>query len=293
MQKIFWQLDSLITADGLKLYGIVAHPKKKSKSGIAVIVIHGLNSAFYHGLKRGHALAAACGKAGYGLTIMNNRGHDTVLPGLLERKKGVAAFGGSGFEKFTDCVYDIDATIAHMRRQGYKKIVLVGHSTGANKVAYYLSQKPNRAVIGSVLLSPISDIAGELAVHKKEYKAMIKKVQKMQKDEILVSEMGPFVMSAERFRSMYLPKTAEDMFPYYDPKARWTRFEKISKPLLLCVGAQDEWLDRSAEKYIKAFAAHASPKTRFKAVAIAGANHGFKGKEEKFARTVIQWIKNL
>jgi pimeloyl-ACP methyl ester carboxylesterase len=292
--ETLWQLDSFKTRDGLKLYGILSEPEVFDLARTAVILIHGLTGAFYHGLARAEALQALCQHAGYALAAYNNRGHDVVLPRLFENKKGIESFGGSGFEKFEDCVYDIDGVIAHLKKKGYRKFVLVGHSTGANKVAYYLSQHRSAShIVGGILLSPISDIAGEVSMHKSDYESMRKKVSRMKPGELIVSELGPFVMSPARFKSLYEPGSSEDIFPYYDEKADWKLFSKIETPLLVCVGAKDEWLDRPTKQYFEGFVAHASGKAAIETRAIPSANHGYKKKEKFLAQILIQWIQNL
>jgi pimeloyl-ACP methyl ester carboxylesterase len=289
-----WQIDSIKTRDGLKLYGILSEPEVFDSARTAVIFVHGLTSAFYHGLSRAGALQEACQAAGYALALYNNRGHDVAIPGMIPGKSGIAAFGGSGFERFEDCLHDIDAVISHLKKKGYKKFVLIGHSTGANKVAYYLAKRASaKNILGGVLLSAISDIAGELAVHKKEYLAMRAKVSTMKSDEIVLSELGPYLMSPARFKSLYTPGGSEDMFPYYDKAIPWKLFSLITTPLLVCVGQKDEWLDRPVAEYLQAFVQNAPKKTTLQTVVIPGANHGYKKREQQLAQVLIQWIQNL
>ena len=93
-----------------------------------------------------------CARIGY--FKFNTRGHDVVAG----RGRTLA---GAAFERFRDCVPDLRAVIAFARRRGYRRIVLAGHSTGANKVLYYAAKTADRRVTGLILLGPISDIAGE------------------------------------------------------------------------------------------------------------------------------------
>src|SRR5260370_1037962 len=83
----------------------------------------------------------------------NTRGHD-VVAGRGRRLAGAA------FERFGQSLADIRAMIAFARRRGYTRVVLAGHSTGANKVLYYTAR--DRRVAALALLGPISDIAGEV-----------------------------------------------------------------------------------------------------------------------------------
>ncbi len=289
-----WQLDSIKTRDGLTLSGMLSEPDIFDSGRTAVVVVHGLTSAFYQGLGRAQALHEECQAAGYALALYNNRGHNVAIPGAIPNKKGVSAFIGSGFERFEDCLYDIDAVIAHLKKKGYKKFVLIGHSTGANKVAYYLARRSRlKNIIGAVLLSAISDIAAERAVHRQEFSAMHRRVRQMKRDAIIQSELGPYVMSPARFESLYTPGGSEDMFPYYDESLPWTLFSRIATPLLVCVGAKDEWLDRPVKKYLEAFVRHTPKKATLQTAVIPGANHGYKKHEQKLAQVLIPWINNL
>lgn len=44
---------------------------------------------------------------------------------------------GCMYELFEDCIYDIDLAIQTAKDKGYKRIILLGHNYGCNKVIYY------------------------------------------------------------------------------------------------------------------------------------------------------------
>ncbi len=69
-------LAEIITKDKIPLSGIVLHPKGRRKN--AVIWVHGLSSAFYHGQPFIRELSKACIRNGIGYFKFNNRGHDVV-----------------------------------------------------------------------------------------------------------------------------------------------------------------------------------------------------------------------
>ena len=98
--------------------------------------------------------------------------------------------------------------------------------------------------------------------------------------------------SARRYLSLYRPGEAEDVFPYDRPGARWTALRAIRAPLAVMVGGRDEFLDRSPEALIEAFAAQAARAESFTGRIIPGALHGFQGREAAVARAVVDWIRD-
>src|SRR5207302_128486 len=111
-------------------------------------------SVFSSGQPLIRELSARLNAAGIGYFKFNNRGHDVVAG----RGKHLA---GAAFEHFGQCVDDIRAMIGFAVKCGYRRFILAGHSTGANKVLHYAARTRDRRVMGLVLLGPISDIAAE------------------------------------------------------------------------------------------------------------------------------------
>ncbi len=291
--RTMFTIESVLTKDGIKLAGIVAYPKKGGKT--AVIWVHGFTSKFYSGNTRNQELAKSCLKQGSAFASFNNRGQDVAVH--FYKTDDAVVFGGAGFEKFTDCIYDIDAYVKFFLVKGYKEIVLIGHSTGANKVAYYLSQKPHKAVRGGVLAAPISDIAGTRnQLGAKKFDALVASVKKQAQgksgDTIVRVPVDPGILTYDRFLSMYTPGMPEDMFPYYSDKP-WPLFRKITKPLLVAIGEKDQWLDRPLKEYLVGFANNANSKTKLATAVIKNSDHSYVGAEKSFAKIVTQWIQKI
>jgi len=143
-------LTQVVTSDGATLAGVVAEPKGRKKA--ALIWLHGLTSSFDSGQALMRQLSQACNQRGIGYFKFNTRGHHVVT------KDGF----GSAYEKFEDCLKDIEAMIALAKQRGYRQIILAGHSTGASKALYYAAKKKNPLIKGLLLTGPASDIAGEL-----------------------------------------------------------------------------------------------------------------------------------
>ena len=100
-----------------------------------VLFVHGMGSNFYRsGLKKAFLEAAPALRLA--ILSFNNRG--------AER--------GTEDDKFRACLADLDAAAAYARRRGHRKLVLVGHSTGCQKIAYWQARRQRSAVAGLVLL---------------------------------------------------------------------------------------------------------------------------------------------
>ncbi len=271
------------TKDGLTLEGIYLKPRRKSK--IAIVWLHGLSSRFSSGQTLIRELGGLCQKRGIGYLKFNNRGHDIAA-------RGVKGLVGSGFEKFKDCVLDIKAAVNLAHRLGYRKIILAGHSTGANKALYYLYKIRDRSVKGLMLLGPINDlVAEEKRIGKRRLANTLALAKRLEGKPRTVICQDKRVYSPARYISLYNPGEAEDVFPYYNPRAKWKELKSVKAPVAVVIGGRDQFLDKSAKQFIEVFRQNAKSAKSFSGIIIKGANHGFHKKEKELSQSVIKWIK--
>ncbi|OGZ95416.1 MAG: hypothetical protein A2847_01505 [Candidatus Sungbacteria bacterium RIFCSPHIGHO2_01_FULL_50_25] len=287
-------LTRIKTSDGITLEGVVVLPKKKGE--FALVWIHGLTSRFSSGQTLIKELSSSCAKNQIAYFKFNTRGHDIVSQGT--KKKLV----GGAFEKFEECVRDIDAVIRLAKKLGYKKIILAGSSTGANKALYYQYKRKNPAVRGIILASAISDMsAWKTGDAKKMSRAIRIAKQAKNKDTLLPQEYG--IYSAARYLSLFEAGHAEDVFPYHNPKATWKELKSIRVAVAVVIGSQDEHRDRPAKNIMDAFRKNAVSTRQnfskqnlggqaksFSGIIIKGTNHGFQKHEQKLSREIIKWI---
>lgn len=281
-------LTKIKTRDGISLDGVFVRPKQKSET--ALIWLHGLTSYFYSSQTLLEELSENCQKAGIGYFKFNTRGHDIVVRGQGKHK-----LLGTLFEKFEDCTYDIQAMVDFAKKQGYKNIILAGHSTGANKAVYYLYKTRDRNVKGVLLLGAASDIPAEIQrIGKKKFEREMKRAKLLfSKDPNSFFLSDGFVYTAFRFLGLYTPGKAEDVFPYYNSSAPWTALASIRQPIALVMGSRDECLDRPVKKHIEAFRKNAVRSKSFSSFVISRANHSFTKKEKELSKIIISWIKSL
>ncbi|MDP1722011.1 MAG: alpha/beta fold hydrolase [Candidatus Gottesmanbacteria bacterium] len=301
-------LAEIVTKDKLVHQGIYYSPSRKAPAfakamagktaGKAILWIHGLTSTFYNNVKLFELIADACEKEGIGFAAFNNRGHD-IVTGIKkidprEPNEYTRVNGGAGYERFEDCVYDIDAGISFLVKQGYSEIILVGHSTGANKVCYYAGTKRDKRVAGVLLLSPVSDRLEpslDKEVIEKQLEEMKKKVIDGQGD-VLMSSIHVFPVTSNRFISIFEPHSTEDVFDYGDASPKLACFSAIKQPLLVIIGSNDEYLDRPVKNVLDVFARHARS-LRYKSVIIRDALHSYSGKEKAVVHTIFRWVREI
>src|SRR5437867_5511558 len=273
----------LRTRDGVWLDGVVAEPSRRR--GAALIWVHGLGSVFSSGQALIQELSSRLNAAGLGYFKFNNRGHDVVAG----RGKHLA---GAAFERFGQSVADIRAMIAFAAACGYGKVILAGHSTGANKVLHYAARVRDRRVAALILLGPVSDIAGEAKhVGARELRRRVAAAERIARrdPQALVPRAWGY-WSAQRYISLYRPGEVEDVFPYYRPNARWTALRSVRLPIAAIVGSRDEFLDRPAQEVIHAFERNATRARSFTGAVVPGARHGFQGRERELANLLVRWV---
>ena len=274
----------LKTRDGVWLDGVVTEPKRRSRT--ALVLVHGLGSVFSSAPTLTQELSARLNAAAIGYFKFNTRGHDVVA-------RGGRRMAGAAYERFVDCVEDIRTVLAFVRQCGYRRVVLAGHSTGANKVLYYASRPRDRRITGIVLLGPVSDAAAEAKrLGWRELRrrvATAKRIARRDPQGLVPRSWGYW--SARRYISLYCPGEVEDVFPYYRPGVRWTVLRAVRLPIAAIVGSRDEFLDRPAGELIAAFERNAVRARAFTGAVIPGARHSFQRRERELADMIVRWIR--
>ena len=271
------------TRDGVALNGVLVEPRGRRR--VAFIWVHGLGSTFANGQPLIRALSQRLTAAGVAYLKCDTRGHHVVA-------RAGRRLGGAAFERFGESVRDVRAMIDLARRAGYRRVILAGHSTGANKVLHYMARVRDRRVAGLVLLGPVSDIAGEIERVGRRVLArrvaVAERIARRDPDALVPRAFGFY--SARRYLSLYRPGEAEDVFPYYRSGGRWNALRKVRVPLAVVVGSRDEYLDRPAAALVEAFARNATAARSFTGIVIPRASHGFAGHEAPLARALARWI---
>lgn len=274
------------TTDGLLLHGFLI-PAKKSKK----IIIHllGMGSNFYDDSRLPY-LANQITKAGYSFLSVNNRGHDVIADIPNTKNKWVK--GGTAFEKFEDSIKDIKASIDFASKKGFSKIILLGHSTGCQKVTYYQSKTQDRRVNGIILLAPTDDYNSYKKELGKDYKKVLKVAKKLKYKNALLPPklMKGYFFSGKRFLSDADIRNVEARIFNYDSKMEL--FSKIKCPILAVFGSKEQHRVKPVEEHFKILRKNTGS-SKFDSLIIKDANHSFIGKEKQLSEKVSNWISSL
>lgn len=300
------------TRDGVNLEGLVFCPKDNQPLADALrgstpkavgVWIHGLGSNFHRGYKRTTILARIFNEAGIGFAAFDTRGHDWIAHGARNDKRKAKGYRGitigSAFEKFTDSALDLDAIVDELGKR-FKKVILLGHSTGANKEVYYLSRPGvQKKVHGVALISPVSDVPMVKKELGEKYEETLKTLQEMikkrQSFEIVPRELSRNIYTSQRLWSLGRQESIEQMFPTRSFHGPLRLFGKIRIPALILFGENDDYLKTdkvSAEAIFKLFAKYSRSQS-FTTHLVKNTDHSFTGKEEELGKILVGWIRGL
>jgi pimeloyl-ACP methyl ester carboxylesterase len=280
--------------DGLPLAGVLYEPRRASTR--ASIFLHGTGGSSVFEAKRTNVLAAELVRAGIAYFPFNNRGAHVM------RRAG-DTMAGCAYERLRDCVHDIDGAVRELRRRGYRDLTLIGHSTGANKIAVYDHYKPRNPIKRYILLGGGDDtgILYQQLGPRRFANALAKAramIQARRDQQLVPPSISRLPMSWRAFHDMANPDGDYNVFPFLEtirgirlsrrPRFRYLR--AIRKPSLFLYGEHDEYCIDSASKTVEVLAKVLGPKPNVELGIVADADHGFGGKEKELAGVIVEWM---
>lgn len=140
------------TKRGVVLNGVLFRSQKERRSDTVMIAITGIHGNFYSNpfyYNIGDTLNS--GDIDFIYAQTNNAFSEIPTVNVRTGRKETI---GSWNERFSYTDDDLDAYLTFAQKEGYKHIILGGHSLGANKVIYYLSRNHDKRVEHFFLLSP-------------------------------------------------------------------------------------------------------------------------------------------
>jgi predicted alpha/beta-fold hydrolase len=271
----------ITTSDGLGLHGVTLG---QINGSTCYIFIHGLTSSLWSHLEIAQKLADSGESSA---VLFNNRGY-----GVMNSIKSVdPATGaksrlllGATFERFEDSYYDIQAAVNMAMQCGASKIVLVGYSTGCNKILYYLNHKETNTDLISkvVLVSPMSDYLFAAHISSKD---TINNLLMNNIEGELIYFMEAY-WSRQRFESLFTRESNEQMFRYDDMESNYELFSNNNVKTLIIIGSDDETADREISVIQKWF--DKNKKSLDEVIVVNGGNHSLKGIENE----IVEFAKS-
>jgi pimeloyl-ACP methyl ester carboxylesterase len=263
--------------------GAVFTPPKNIAKSIAIIWIHGagvnFSSPSYLAISRGLA------ERGYTVITGNTRMHDL---GNVEAWRGEKRIrGGTYWGVPSEQVRDIAAWIDFAESLGFKQVVLVGHSAGANAVRLYQAQTQDTRVAGVVLAS--GDVHPDTRVPPPEWISKAKQLVANGQPEELVQ--GPFLSAATFLDIVNTPPEFKDFFGALSTNAGVTR---IQCPLFVFLGTNGDVGNEADLELIKSSVKRLpTGPSRVDTALIEGADHMYDGQEDRVAELIANWTEKL
>lgn len=237
-----------------------------------LIFVHGMGSNFYKSrFKKAWMTLGPAG--GFDVFCFNNRGCE----------------GNVADEHFRDCVADLDAALAFARAEGYRSIILLGHSTGCQKITYYWNRRQPRDVEALVLAALGDDLAIAKRDLGRQYTAWIKKARHLvargRGENRLPQKCLGF--SARRFISAAGEGELEAELFRLDGPLRL--FRRVTIPVLAVFPEKEQYACIPVHEAADRLAV-ATRSTRFGRVIIPDADHSFHGRETACVKATMKWL---
>ena len=138
------EIHRLVTEDGVTLQ--LAWLAPRDPRAPVLLATHGVGNSFtLSGLWGACQLLAG---RGWGVAMINNRGHDWVAMNPGDRR-----WIGAAYERIEDSALDFQASQRWLREQGHGRIVIAGHSLGGLKAAYTQAFFPCQDVVALAMFS--------------------------------------------------------------------------------------------------------------------------------------------
>lgn len=279
------ELIRINSIDGIEMVGILYEPEEKSNK--IVIHVHGLCGNFYEN-RFLDILAKSYTNKGISFLTFNNRGTNFISE--LLKGNNFEIIGGC-YERFIDCLLDIEGAINYVKEKGYNNIILEGHSYGCNKVIYYYNKKKDNSISKIVLLAPC-DIPQECAkfLGKEEYEIAKRESTKLinegkQKQLVNFSVNANGKISAGTYYNDFLPDGENDFIRYKDGENSKNKIlNSIDIPVLIVFGDADECVLTENIETVKGYLNKNIKNSNIQI--INGADHSYTDKYEELGKII-------
>ncbi len=196
---------------------------------------------------------------------------------------------GSWNERFFYTDDDIDAYLRFAESEGYARVILAGHSLGANKVIYYLSRHHDPRVKHFFLLSPANLTYMMSGVTAAEKKMIRKQVERGDGDQMLPFPfMGWVECIANTAYDWQFSGILNNVHTARD--GDFSQAQKITHTGALLVGTYDNFTDGDPSEFLKNLNAHMPTASKNKLIFIEKTGHTYQMKHQEVADAILAQI---
>lgn len=279
-------INDAYTKDNLRLPCVHFESTKKD---ICVVFIHGMCGTIID-----NYFATVWGKKlsenNIGFIYEHNRGHS--IENDLVCRDGTFKRYGCMYELFEESILDIDLALDLAYSKGYKRIVLMGHSYGCNKVIhYYYKKKPN---LMALILASAPDMVGIHNILEPNKEGLLDEAKNNldnnEGDKLLSRLVEDYMyMSSKTYYDWYNEESNLNNLPILENPKDWKEFSSIDIPILTFSGGNEEYYYKKLE-LLKSKALNC-PNFVYKIINDTG--HTYQGKEDELGNIILEFIDNL
>lgn len=285
MQKL-----QIPTENGSILDSVLFSQKPSETVVIAITGIHGnfYSNPFYVNF------GETFNRVGIDFIYAQTRNAFGKIP-IINHLTGQPEHIGSFNEDFNDAVGDVRAYVDFAEKQGYKNIILVGHSLGANKVIRYLSENNDERVAKFILLSP-ANIQHLTSSVTREQRAFVKaQIQNGKGDEMLPFELFGWLPAQANTAYQWLFSDILDNV-HLESDKDFSQIAKIRHTGALLIGTFDRFTYGDPKAFLQNINDHFPNANANTLIFIENTGHTYQQKEQavadKLADLVQGWLKN-
>ena len=276
------------TKRGVVLSGVLFRPRQERTTDTVMIAITGIHGNFYSNpfyYNIGDTLNAG------GIDFIYAQTNDAF--GQIQTvnvNTGKEELIGSWNERFSYTDEDIDAYLTFAQREGYRHIILAGHSLGANKVIYYLSRHHDERVEHFFLLSPANLTYMMSGVTEREKQAILAQVERGDGDEMLPFPfMGWVECIANTAWDWQFSGLLDNVHTAKD--GDFSQAEKITHTGALLVGTYDNFTDGDPVEFLRNLNAHMPTAAQNKLIFIEKTGHTYQMKNQEVAEDILRQLQ--
>lgn len=279
------------TTDGVLLPALRYSAHLRTNHAI-MIYLHGAgSSSIIRNPTLTNTLAASLQTEDCDLLTFNNRGAGYITK--FDTTSGQSFMGGMTYEKISDAVLDINAAIDWSISNGFSRIYLAGHSTGANKIVVWSQTQKCDRVRKLFLISGGDDITLQRSRYEpkaiRDLEAVLGASSPVE-DNLLVPEHlfpGKHPISRRSLRELITPDSDYDIFPFGRSHSK-NAFNKFilaaNKYKTICIYGSNDFGTGIPVDEALTILRQKNPKVD--TYKIQDADHGFHGKENELSSLI-------
>ena len=276
------------TNRGVVLNGVLFRNQKERKADTVMIAITGIHGNFYSNpfyYNIGDTLNS--GDIDFIYAQTNNAFSEIPTVNVRTGKEETI---GSWNERFAYTDDDLDAYITFAQQEGYKHIILGGHSLGANKVIYYLSRHHDKRVEHFFLLSPANLTYMMSGVTNREKTLIKEQVERGDGDKMLPFPfMGWVTCIADTAWDWQFSNLLNNVHTAKD--GDFSQASAVSHTGALLVGTYDNFTDGDPSEFLRNLNAHMPTAKDNSLIFIEKTGHTYQMKHQEVADKILAQLQ--